>query len=250
LLLQALDRVMPEQPTLGGMASAAWQVGQNALLLNEEIHTDGVVGVGLGGALRVDAVVSQGCRPIGSPFVITRGHDNVIEELGRRNAWEAAREMLEELPPGDLALVQQNGLWVGVVINEYRQEFGRGDFLVRNLQGADRESGALLVGDLVRPGQTVQFHVRDAASADEDLRLLLQSQREAPSPPAGSLLFNCNGRGLRLFEQPHHDVTAILHAVPATPLAGFFAAGEFGPIGGRCFLHGHTASIAFFRPGP
>jgi small ligand-binding sensory domain FIST len=250
LLLQALDRTFPGQPTLGGMASAARRMGQNALLLNNEILNDGVVGVGIGGALQVDTVVSQGCRPIGSPMVITRAHENVIEELGRRSAWEAAEAMLHALPPGDVALVQENGLWIGVVIDEYRERFGRGDFLVRNLLGADRETGSLIVGDVVRAGQTIQFHVRDAASADEDLHLLMKAQREESTPPAGALLFSCNGRGVRLFEQPHHDVTAILHAVPNTPIAGFFAAGELGPIGGRCFLHGHTASVALFRPLP
>jgi small ligand-binding sensory domain FIST len=247
-LLQSLDRLFPALPTLGGMASAAMQPGRNALLLNDETFTEGAVGVGIGGALRVDAIVSQGCRPVGSPMVITRAHENVIEELGRRSALEAAEEMLRQLPPDDLALLRENGYFVGLVINEYQGAFARGDFLIRNLLGADRETGALAVGGHVRPGQTIQFHARDAAAADEDLRLLLLPQHQAPSPPAGGLIFTCNGRGRRMFEQPNHDVAAILDALPATPLAGFFAAGELGPVGDRSFSHGHTASIALFRP--
>jgi small ligand-binding sensory domain FIST len=249
-LLQALDRIFPGCPTMGGMASAAWQRDQNVLLLDDALFTSGAVGVGFGGAVRVDAVVSQGCRPVGSPMVITRAHDNVIEELGRRNALEAAQEMLRSLPPADLALLQESGYFLGIVINEYQETFGRGDFLIRNLLSVDRETGCLIVGDLVRPGQTIQFHARDAAAADEDLRLLLHPHRHAATPPAGGLLFSCNGRGLRMFEQPNHDVAAVLDAVPATPLAGFFAAGELGPVGNRSFSHGHTASIALFRPAP
>lgn len=247
-LLQACDRLFPALPTLGGMASAVMQPGGNMLLLDDGIFHEGVVGLGIGGAVRVDAIVSQGCRPVGNPMVITRAHENVIEELGRRPALEVAEEMLRQLPPAELALLQENGYFVGVVINEYQQQFVRGDFLIRNLLGADRETGALVIGDHVRSGQTIQFHARDAATADEDLRLLLQPQREQAPPPAGGLIFTCNGRGRRMFPQPNHDVAAILDAAPATPLAGFFAAGELGPVGDRSFSHGHTASIALFRP--
>lgn len=246
-LLQGLDRVFPGQPTLGGMASGAGRAGGNVLLLNNQLYAEGAVGVGLGGDVRVDAVVSQGCRPAGRPLVITRTEENFILELGRRPALQAAEEMLSELPESERALLQ-NGLFVGVVIDEYKETFARGDFLVRSLMGADPESGALAVGDVVRPGQSIQFHVRDAATADEDLRLLLQPQRDAGPPPAGGLIFSCNGRGRRMFDQPHHDVRTALDILPRTPLAGFFAAGELGPIGGKCFMHGYTASIALFRP--
>jgi small ligand-binding sensory domain FIST len=246
-LLQALDRVFPGRPTLGGMASGADRAGENVLLLNDQVYPEGAVGVGLGGDVRVDAVVSQGCRPVGRPLIITRAEENLILELGRRPALQAAEEMLSELPEAERALLR-SGLFVGMVIDEYKEAFARGDFLVRGLMGVDPESGALAVDDLVRPGQSIQFHVRDAATADEDLRLLLQPQRDVGPPPAGGLIFSCNGRGLRMFEQPHHDVRTALEILPRTPLAGFFAAGELGPIGGKCFIHGYTASIALFRP--
>lgn len=245
-LLQALDRLFPGCPTVGGMASAGHRPGANRMLLNGEVYAEGAVGVGLGGDLRVETVVSQGCRPIGRPMVVTRAEENFLLELGRRPALSALEEMVGELSPEERELLQ-SGLLIGIVIDEYKERFDRGDFLVRGLIGADPESGALAVGDGVRAGQSIQFHVRDAATADEDLRHLLAPHRG--TGPAGGLIFSCNGRGRRLFPVPHHDVRAVLDAVPGTPLAGFFAAGELGPIGGRCFIHGHTASIALFRPG-
>jgi small ligand-binding sensory domain FIST len=246
-LLPALDRVFPGCPTVGGMASAGHRPGTNRMLLDDQVFPHGAVGVGLGGALRVETVVSQGCRPIGRPLVVTRAEENILFELGRRPALPVLEELIAELSPEDRELLQ-NGLFVGIVIDEYKQSFDRGDFLVRGLVGADRESEALAVGDVVLPGQSIQFQVRDAATAGEDLRLLLDPHRLAGSSPAGGLIFSCNGRGRRMFPELHHDVRAVLDALPGTPLAGFFAAGELGPIGGRCFIHGHTASIALFRP--
>jgi small ligand-binding sensory domain FIST len=246
VLLSRLDETF-HAPTLGGMASGGNAPGSNLLLLNGEAYTDGVIGVGLGGALRLDTVVSQGCRPVGQPMVVTRAEGNLILELGRRPALEAAQEMLNTLPSEDHELLRASGLFVGVVIDEYRESFDRGDFLVRGLMGVDGEQGALAVGDVVRPGQTVQFHVRDAATAHEDLQALLEPQR-AGDLPAGGLVFSCNGRGQRMFEQPHHDVRTVLSTLPGVPLAGFFAMGELGPVGGKSFIHGHTASLALFRP--
>jgi small ligand-binding sensory domain FIST len=192
--------------------------------------------------------VSQGCRPVGRPFVITRSRENVIEQLGGRPAMEALRATVAELDEADRRKLA-NGLFVGRAITEYRETFGRGDFLVRNVMGVEQETGALAVTDLVRTGQTVQFHVRDAATASEDLGELLEAQgSRSDRAAAGGLLFSCNGRGSRMFAQACHDVGAARRAMPRTPLAGFFAAGEFGPVGGRNFVHGHTASFALFRP--
>jgi len=234
-------------PTIGGMASASHVPGGNRLFLNEAEIEDGAVGVGLGGSLRVDTVVSQGCRPIGQPMVVTRVEDGAIAELGRQQAYQVAHEMLTALPEEEQALIR-NGLFLGVVINEYQTTFTRGDFLVRGVLGVKPETGALAVGAGVRAGQTVQFHVRDAATAHEDLTALLRSQGEL-EPAAGALLFSCNGRGQRMFAEAHHDVTATREALSGAPVAGFFAMGELGPIGGKSFIHGHTASLAIFRPG-
>lgn len=244
-LMHALDTLVPGAPTIGGMASG--HAGRNVLLVDNEIIEDGAVGVRIGGPVRVDTIVSQGCRPIGSTLLVTRADGNMIATLGGRPALEVTREILSGLTAEEQNLVQ-NGLFLGIVINEYQPAFARGDFLVRGVLGADPNSGAVAVGDVVRAGQTVQFHVRDADTADEDLHLLMAKAAEDETAPTGALLFSCNGRGVRMFDMPNHDVRGVLEAVPETPIAGFFAAGELGPVGGRSFIHGHTASIALFRP--
>jgi small ligand-binding sensory domain FIST len=244
--LPAVDQHLPGVPVIGGMASGARQPGENVLLFNDATASEGLVGVSLSGdALDVLTVVSQGCRPFGRTYVITKSHDNVIESLGGRPALQALRDAIMEMPPADRDLLE-NGLFVGRAISEYRDTFGRGDFLVRNVLGVDNDTGSIAVGDYVRTGQTVQFHVRDAATATEDLSLMLTPERLTP-PPAGGLLFSCNGRGCRLFDAPNHDIAATNRALTQVPIAGFFAAGELGPVGQKNFIHGHTASFALFR---
>jgi small ligand-binding sensory domain FIST len=246
-VLAAFDRAGKGIPLIGGMASAARQPGSNVLVRDDAVLVDGMVGVSLSGPVEVETVVSQGCRPIGRPFVVTRAHDNVIDHLGGKPALKVLTETVAELPESERQKLA-NGLFVGRAINEYRESWGRGDFLVRNVMGVDQDAGSLAVTDYVRVGQTVQFHMRDAATAAEDLSLLLEGQAASNLPAAGALLFSCNGRGTRMFEQPCHDVGAARKAMPRTPVAGFFAAGEFGPVGGKNFIHGHTASFALFRP--
>ena len=175
-------------------------------------------------------------------MVVTKAHENVILELGGQTPLDQLQEMWATLTPLDHQLVQR-GLMIGRAVSEYRDTFRRGDFLIRHLVGLDRDTGAIAVGDHVRVGQTVQFHVRDADSADEDLRLMLQ----AAGPAAGGLLFSCNGRGTRLFSGPNHDAQAVCQAAGAIPLAGFFAQGELGPVGGENFIHGFTASVVLFE---
>jgi small ligand-binding sensory domain FIST len=232
---------------LGGMASGGRAPGESRLLLGGRCFTDGAVSVLLQGPVRVRSIVSQGCRPIGQHLVITKGHDNIIEALGGQPPLVRLQQIWQELSTHDQQLFQQ-GLHVGRVINEYQGEFQRGDFLVRNVLGLDRESGSLAITDHVRVGQTVQFHVRDAETADEDLHALLQRDLNAHGRrPAGALLFTCNGRGTRLFAQPHHDACAIRQVVGEVPMAGFFAQGELGPVGGQNFIHGFTASVVLFE---
>jgi small ligand-binding sensory domain FIST len=247
LFLRHTNELTPGLPVLGGMASGARGPGECRLLLDGAVHDHGAVGVLLGGPVGLRWVVSQGCRPIGRPLVVTRAEDNFILELGGRPPLEQLQELWQSLSPDEQRLFQ-NGLHVGLVINEYQGEFRRGDFLVRNVLGLDRTSGALAITDHVRVGQTVQFHVRDAQTADEDLQALLRRDREShPRPPAAALLFSCNGRGTRLFPQPDHDAAAVRAAAGDVPLAGLFAQGELGPVGGRNFIHGFTASLALFE---
>lgn len=231
---------------LGGMASGAQQPGQCRFLFNGEVLEQGAIGAILPPQVKARSVVSQGCRPIGQPFVITKAQENIILDLGGHPAVAQLQKMWQTMSSRDQELFQE-GPHVGRVINEYQDKFERGDFLVRNVIGLDPNAGALAITDHVRVGQTVQFHVRDAEAADEDLRELLQSDGgEEENAPSAGLLFSCNGRGTRMFSEPHHDASAIRQQKGPIPLAGFFAAGELGPIGGQNFIHGFTASVVLF----
>jgi small ligand-binding sensory domain FIST len=247
MFLGEMNEAHPGVRVMGGMASGVRGPGESRLLLGDRALNQGAIGVVLHGDLRLRCVVSQGCKPIGRHMVVTRVRENVIAELSGKSPLLQLQEIWQELSPEDQELFSQ-GLHVGRVINEYQGEFRRGDFLIRNVQGLEQETGALAISDRLRVGQTVQFHVRDAASADEDLHELLRSEPGARAlKPAGALLFSCNGRGTRLFPTPHHDARAIRAEAGAVPVSGFFAQGEIGPIGGQNFIHGFTASVALFE---
>jgi small ligand-binding sensory domain FIST len=246
LLLGHLNDDLPGTPIVGGFASGGAAPGETILFRDREIHREGAVGVRLPASLSVRTFVSQGCRPIGQSFVVTRAEENFLFELGGRPPMERLRETVSGLSRADQELVS-NGLHVGRVIDEYRAEFGTGDFLIRGVLGVDPSTGAIAVGDRIAVGETVQFHVRDAATADEELRSLLERERMtlAGGRAAGALLFTCNGRGSRMFASPDHDARLVSDAVGGA-VAGFFCAGELGPVGGRNFVHGFTASLAIF----
>jgi small ligand-binding sensory domain FIST len=228
---------------IGGLVSGAGQPGGSRLFRDAEVLASGAVGVRLPG-LRARPVLSQGCRPIGEPYTVTRAEGRFIAELAGRPPLRLLQEIMTGLPVREQVLVSR-GLHIGVAIDEYKSELARGDFLIRAVTGADEDSGAIEVGDLVEVGTTVQFQVRDAATADEDLReALLRARIEGR--PAGALLFTCNGRGSRMFDVPDHDAALVSDLLGDVPVAGFFAAGELGPVGGKNFLHGFTASIALF----
>jgi small ligand-binding sensory domain FIST len=243
-LLAALERSRPRVPILGGLASASF-AGGAVLLRDGHVHTDGAVGVRLRG-VQVLPCVSQGAGPVGPEMTITRAEANVIAELAGKPAMERLGEVIASLPERERELAS-SGVLIGLVIDENRPEYERGDFLVRPIIGADRESGSIAIGERVRVGQTVRLQVRDAASADEDLRQALRAQAQAlgSDGAAGALLFTCNGRGSHMFDLPDHDASALEDALGA-PTAGFFCAGEIGPVGGRNFLHGFTATMAVF----
>ncbi len=245
--LGASNERFPRLSVLGGLASASAAPGRNRLLFQEEALTRGAVGALVDGPFEVISILSQGCRPIGRPMIVTKIDQNIILELGRRAAIEVLQEQLGELSEPELNRARQ-GLHLGRVMSEYRDSFGRGDFLIRNVLGVTPEGG-IAVSDILRVGQTVQFHVRDAETADEDLRgLLNDSFGSANRAPAGGLLFSCNGRGTRLFPEPNHDAGVISDVLGSIPVAGFFAMGELGPVAGQNYLHGFTASLALFVP--
>ncbi len=237
---------LPGTPLIGGMASGGGP-GENRLFFNDRMVESGAIGVVLRGGPRVRSIVSQGCRPIGTPFVVTRAERNVIYELGGAPPLQRLQSLYPELSPRDQKLVER-GIHLGVVMNEYQDSFQRGDFLIVNVLGADRTSGALATGGLMRVGQTIQFHIRDAETADEDLRQLLD-RHQVPSGAKGraALLFSCNGRGSRMFPDPNHDALAVQQCLGPMPLAGFFAQGELGPVGDKNYIHGFTASVALFE---
>jgi small ligand-binding sensory domain FIST len=245
-LLAQLGEDFPGLPVIGGLASARGPDG-SVLLHDDAVTNTGAVGVVLRG-VDVRACVSQGARPIGPEMVITAAEANVVHELASRPALVRLREAIGELDAEERMLAA-NGLLLGIVIDENRPEYERGDFLVRGLVDVDEDSGSVTVGDLVRVGQTARLQVRDGVSADEDLReVLMRQMRELNAPPAGALVFTCNGRGVGMFGAPDHDAGALEDAFGNMPAAGFFCAGEIGPVGRRNFLHGFTATMAVF-PG-
>jgi small ligand-binding sensory domain FIST len=231
----------PQLSVIGGLASAARGPGENRLVLDDRVYDDGAVAVLLPSEASSTTVVSQGCRPIGEPFTVTRSERNLLLELGSRPAVERLTETLAALEPDDRSRAQL-GLQVGIVIDEQRDDFAQGDFLIRNVLGADPERGAIAVGDVVEMGSVVQFQVRDAESADADLRARL-SGHEAEA----ALLFTCNGRGAHLFGTADHDARLVHRGTGSRATTGMFCAGELGPVGGRNFLHGFTASALLFH---
>lgn len=244
--LDRLDALFPVSTTVGGLSSGAESPGQNRLFLNDQVLRTGLVGVSLSGAVVVDAVVSQGCRPVGEPFVVTKAERNVIQELRGRPAVEILQGVYRSASQDEQALMQQ-GVHVGSVVDEGRGVFKQGDFLVRNLMGVVEETG-IAVAALIRLGQTIQFHVRDSRIADQEMKALVGRKLEKmKQPPAGGLLFTCNGRGTRMFGKPNHDIDVVKTLAADCEVAGFFAAGEIGPIGKHTFIHGFTSSLVLFR---
>lgn len=236
-LLRRMEEDRPGMPVVGGMASAARMAGGNRLVIDDRVVTSGAVGAFLGPQVEVTTVVSQGCRPVGSPFVVTRAEQNIVYELAGRSAVERLQEVAAGLSDDDRELLADL-VQIGRVIDENKLDFGPGDFLVRGVVGADPNSGALRVGDIVEVGSTAQFQVRDATTADDELRKMVEG-RSADA----ALVFTCNGRGTHLFPEPDHDAQIVSEGLGGAPVAGMFCAGELGPIGGHNFMHGFTASV-------
>jgi small ligand-binding sensory domain FIST len=231
---------------VGGLASGGRRPGEHRLFAGEDVLTEGAVAVALRDA-RMRVVVSQGCLPIGPEMVITAADGSRVLELAGKPALEKLEEVVAELEPRERELAV-DGLLAGLVIDENVPDYRRGDFLVRPIHGGDRETGALIVGERVRVGQTLRLQVRDAASADDDLREALREARAemGAAAPGGALVFSCNGRGSRMFTTPHHDAETVARELDAVPAAGLFCNGEIGPVGGRSFLHGFTATMVLF----
>jgi small ligand-binding sensory domain FIST len=239
--LDVCNARVPDVTVMGGMASAGMRAGANRLAVDDRILDHGAVALLCSEDVPLRPVVSQGCRPIGTPLTVTAAERNLVFELAGQPAMARLQEIVQAATEAERDLMR-DGLHLGIVVDEHKLDFSRGDFLVRNVIGADRNNGAIAVGDRVEIGTTVQFQVRDAASADDDLRALLSG-----SAGDAALLFTCNGRGRHMFAEPNHDAGAVEELLGPVPLAGAFCAGEIGPIGGRNFLHSFTASVAVFE---
>jgi len=244
--LKEWNRAYPSVPTFGGLASGRPGEPETWLLYNEELVESGVA-IALCGEIEVNAVVSQGCKPIGEPLTVTGAERNILLTLGSKPAYEVLNTVFQALTTKEKENARGH-LFAGLAMNEYVEDFKRGDFLVRNIIGADPITGAVAINAKPRIGQTVQYQLRDAAAASEDLNLLLKRCKESKTtaPPFAALLCSCNGRGLGLFHSPNHDARTLSKYFPNLPVAGFFANGEIGPVGDTNFIHGYTASLALF----
>jgi small ligand-binding sensory domain FIST len=234
-------------PVFGGLASGDFNEQATQVYLNGEVFDEGGVAISVGGAVRLAGVTSQGCTPIGETWTLTKVEQNIIHQIGNRPAYEVLAETFNSLSPEQQKTARGN-LFIGLVVNEYLEEFHRGDFVIRNVLGADPRSGTILVGALPRLGQTVQFQRRSREAATEDMgELLVRAKKQLGSTTIyGGCLCSCNGRGRGLFGRPDHDAQMVQQRLGPMGLAGFFCNGEIGPVGEKSFLHGFTASLALF----
>jgi len=247
LWLKQWNQAYPRIPIFGAMAGGVPGDPEAWVFCNDRIVPGGVA-LGLEGDIAVHSVVSQGCKPIGEPLTVTQADRNVLLTLGSRPAYDVLSDVYKDL--SDAEREQARGhLFAGLAVSEYLEEYKRGDFLVRNIIGADPKSGAVAINAVPRVGQTLQYQLRDSSAASEELRRLLREQADRfPSPPFAGLLCTCTGRGRGLFGRPNHDVNLVNEFFPGLPLAGLFASGEIGPVGDRSFAHGYTASLALIGP--
>ncbi len=265
-LLQGLDYAYAGASKVGGLASADRMGGTTALFCDGHLYREGTVGVALSGNIVMDTIVAQGCRPIGQPYWVTEGERNIVLGLQERDSLEESstssrkvatqrtpleilREVIDTLSEEDRDLAQHS-LFVGVAQNEFKQGLEQGDFLIRNLLGVDPRVGAIAIGDRIRPGQRIQFHLRDAQTSAEDLEVLLQryqAESDGQSSAIGALMFSCMGRGEELYGEPNFDTQLFAQYLDQVPVSGFFCSGEIGPVGTTTFLHGYTSVFGILK---
>lgn len=245
--LRGWNEAYPRVPVYGGLASGVFADQTTQVYLNGDVYEEGGVAVSVGGGVTLAGVISQGCTPIGETWTLTRVEQNHIHRIANRPAYDVLSETVGRMPPEEQRKLRGN-LFIGLVVNEYLEDFHRGDFLVRNLIGGDPQTGVLAVGAMPRAGQTMQFQRRDAAAATEDMSELLARTHEqlGGATVYGGCLCCCNGRGKHLFGKSGHDAQLVQKEFGDIGVAGFFCNGEIGPVGERNFLHGYTASLALF----
>jgi small ligand-binding sensory domain FIST len=248
-LLQGLDFAYPGSVVVGGQASSGFMNGRVGLFCNDKLYREGTVGIALSGNIVLDTIVAQGCRPIGEPLQVTKAERNIIVELDEKVPLVVLRNLISSLSEEDRTLAQHS-LFVGLAMDEFRLNLHSGDFLIRNILGVDPNAGAIAIGDRIRAGQRLQFHLRDAEASAQDLEILLQeyqSQNASEPSPVGALMFTCLGRGTGLYGKPNFDSQLFSRYLHDLPMGGFFCGGEIGPVSGRTFLHGYTSVFAICR---
>ena len=263
-LLQGMDYAYPSSPKIGGLAGVGAGNGGSGLFCNYEFHREGTVGVALSGNITLETIVSQGCRPIGETYRVMEAERNIILALeesvsatvggsystpAQRTPLEVLQDLIQDLSEDDRSLAQ-NSLFVGIAQSEFKQELEQADFLIRNLLGVDPRAGAIAIGDRIRSGQRIRFHLRDAEASAEDLETMLeryQQHTQGQASPIGALMFSCLGRGEGLYGEPDFDSLLFDRYLPNLPLSGFFCNGEIGPVGNTTFLHGYTSVFGIFR---
>ena len=248
-LLMGMDFAFAQSAKIGGLASGASHQGGNALFLGDQTHNSGAIGLALHGNITVDTVVAQGCRPIGQPMHITESRGNLLLGLDGQPPLTILKELFQTMNERDQALMQ-NSLFLGVVMDEFLESPKQGDFLIRNVVGMDARTGTMAIGETLKEGQMVQFHLRDADTSAQDLTAVLErfAMDNRENQARGALLFSCLGRGQNLYGRPNHDSDIFHEKLGEVPLGGFFCNGEIGPVSGTTFLHGYTSSFGIFRP--
>jgi len=252
-LLQGLDFAYAGAAKVGGLADTGLSGSHSSLFCDFKQYRDGLVGVALSGNLVMETIVAQGCRPIGQPYQVVEGERNILLKLEEsaygktRTPLEILQGIFEDLDEEDRALAQRS-LSIGIAQSAFKQTLEQGDFLIRNVLGVDPRTGAMAIGDRVRPGQRIQFHLRDAEASEDDLTMLLEryQNQDQTSSPVGALMFACLGRGEGLYNRPNFD-SRLFTRYLNVPLSGFFCNGEIGPVGNTTFLHGYTSVFGICR---
>lgn len=244
-----IDYAFPNATVVGGLASAAGAARENALFLNDQVYRDGMVALAVHGDVKLDAIVAQGCKPIGEPLTVTCCNHNILLEANGKPPVQLLEELIPSLDEYDRQLLQSS-LFLGLEMDPFNSQPQQGDFLVRNVLGVDYENSTMAVGAVLHEGQVVQFHLRDKLTSALDLDIMLSQylMGEHAADATGALLFSCLGRGEQLYGESNHDSNRFATRVGDIPLAGFFCNGEIGPIGPSTYVHGYTSSFGIFRP--
>jgi small ligand-binding sensory domain FIST len=247
VFLEAITHAYPDAPAFGGLVAAGEQLKSSCLLYNGQSFSEGLVGVFLKGNIHIETIVAQGCRPMGENYIVTSADENIVYELAGKPFYEILEEVLEKVSKEDRKLAEQ-AIFLGVAMDEYKHRMRQGDYVIRLVMGIDEETGAGILTDAISQGQTVKFHVRDSQAAEKELETLLLNHKQEllRKKPKGAMIVSCSARGIDLFGALGHDTRLIRESIGKIPLAGFFGAGEIGPVHGKNFLHGLTTVLGLF----